>query len=106
VGTITALLLKNGFSYNIRAEFYYRDSRLFSISHQGQESRVNIKEDTLTFNEILGINKLRVEAMSKGWERVRYHESDGMLADLLRQHGFELHKDQSYYRSPRTKKPD
>lgn len=128
-GTLASLLIKNGFSSNSKEGIYYRSAQksshdsknktvpvgsdtetfktqtpaLGSRNYQDKISKVNNKEEFLTLNEILGRHHLRIESMAKGWERVRYHESDGFLADLLRQNGFELRKDQNYYRSPRTK---
>jgi len=128
-GTLASLLIKNGFSSNSKEGIYYRsvqkpshdskrritpagiDSKILknptpalgSRNYQDKISILNSREEIFTLKEILDRHQLHVEIMAKGWERVRYHESDGFLADFLRQNGFELREDRNYYRGPRKK---
>jgi hypothetical protein len=108
VGTVADLLRKHQFSYSYNGfhrppGFINPIPVLSSRNYQDKIATLNKREEFFTLNEILGRHHLRVEIISKGWERVRYHEPDGVLADLLRQNGFEFRKDRNYYRSPRTK---
>ncbi len=67
---------------------------------QNELTRFNIEPDTMAFDEIVHRYQLRVETLPSGTERIRHDYAAGILADLLRRHGFSYSYKGGFYRNP------
>ena len=66
---------------------------------QNELTRFHIEPDTMAFDEIVHRYQLRVETLPSGTERIRHDYAAGILADLLRRHGFSYKFKEGFYRN-------